>query len=54
MSSHSLYATGFAAPRRDAVLQGSLPALVAIVALSLSIAVLLTVTMNAARAANLF
>jgi hypothetical protein len=51
----SLKSTGFAVPAQDGPARhGSLPALIATLALGLSIAVVLTVTMNAARAVSLF
>lgn len=46
--------SGFAAPRERLLRVVPLPALIATVALSLSIAVVLAVTMSAARAAQLF
>jgi hypothetical protein len=54
MSTRSLHATGFTAPPRDVARHGSILALIATLALGASIAVVLTVTVNAARAANLF
>jgi hypothetical protein len=55
MSIPSINSTGFAAPRQDdSARRGSALALIATVALGLSIAVVLIVTMTAARAANLF
>jgi len=55
MSTPSIESTGFAAPRQDdPARHASLPALIATLALGLSIAVVLTVTMTAARAASLF
>jgi hypothetical protein len=55
MSIPSIESTGFAAPMQDdPARRGSALALIATVALGLSIAVVLIVTMTAARAANLF
>jgi hypothetical protein len=53
MSNPSIESTGFAAPPQHDPARGTL-ALIATLALGLSIAVVLIVTMTAARAANLF
>jgi len=55
MSIPSIESTGFAAPMQDdPARRGSALALIAALALGLSIAVVLIVTLTAARAANLF
>ena len=54
MSIPSIESTGFAAPTQDEPARQGTLALIAAVALGLSIAVVLIVTMTAARAANLF
>jgi hypothetical protein len=55
MSTRSIRTTGFAAPMQDdPARQAGMPALIATLALGLSIALVLAVTMTAARAAHLF
>ena len=54
MSIPSIESTGFAAPMQDAPARHGTLALIAALTLGLSIAVVLIVTMTAARAANLF
>jgi hypothetical protein len=56
MPTHSTESTGFAVPMQASLARrhDNLPALIAMLALGLSIAVVLTVAMNTARAAQLF
>ena len=54
MSIPPIESTGFTAPMQDEPARQGTPALIASLALGLSIAVVLIVTMTAARAANLF